>query len=707
MYLMGRKKLYLLNGWVANVLIFCTFPLMPESFRLSRDLLAVAWLAEASAALALGFYLKEIVFRIQAYLISFAAIVALFVINLYGWPELPYLLRWLTVSSAMAYFYYLAGKLHESWRRGDVREVESDLGILCGYVASALLAVLLWKEVRPELVGLAWLVSAMLLLEAGIRAPQTPFFRVHIRSQGYILSGLALVGFFSINLFDRDGQQMTYWLSRWMIVPPAIVAFYALFFRLHQAISQGEIEQEEKWLADLSSYAASGLLVVLLWTEVRPELVGLAWLVSAMLLLEAGIRFRREPLRTQGYIVSALAFCAFVLVNLYGFYGEQELRGPSRWLTVLVAIFAFYALFLRLHQAAMQKETEQEEKWLADLLSYAASALFTVLLWKELDAVAIALAWGFLGLLLFEAGIGLKQTALRRQGHVLVALGFGHLFLANFTAPGEIFGLSHRLVTVVPLVAMLYYLRSRVTEEQSGGRGLDFERNYPQAYSYAAALLLVILIRFEFTRSLAVMVWAVIALVFLILGILRQDRDFRIQSYLIAGATFWRSWSTNFYLIGSYYGIPERLATTVPVIVAFYTAKALCLFKRDFFLQAGAAKVPSLLTKVETNSQALFSLLGTLLLTLLLYYEAQGNLLTITWTIEGFGLLALGFLIPERTFRLSGLSLLMVCLLKVFLIDLQGVETLYRIFSFIVLGIILLLVSFGYTKYKDVIKRYI
>jgi uncharacterized membrane protein len=77
------------------------------------------------------------------------------------------------------------------------------------------------------------------------------------------------------------------------------------------------------------------------------------------------------------------------------------------------------------------------------------------------------------------------------------------------------------------------------------------------------------------------------------------------------------------------------------------------------------------------------------------------------WTVEGFLLLAMGFGVRERSLRLSGLALLLVCLVKVFLVDLRGVETLYRIFSFIVLGVILLLVSFGYTRYRSVVRRYL
>ena len=143
------------------------------------------------------------------------------------------------------------------------------------------------------------------------------------------------------------------------------------------------------------------------------------------------------------------------------------------------------------------------------------------------------------------------------------------------------------------------------------------------------------------------------------------------------------------------------------MIAALYGAKAFCLLNRDAFPPGERGQAASRLTLVDANARVLFSILGSFLLTLLLYYEVQGNLLTIAWAVEGLVILALGFLVRDRTFRLSGLVLLLVCLLKVFLIDLRGVETLYRILSFIVLGAILLVVSFAYTKYREVLKRYI
>ncbi len=694
----GRKKreLAIISASTAIALIAITFPLMPRSWPLSKDWLAVAWAAEAAIVAALGFGLKQILVRSQAYILLAFALAAILSINLFGQPAMSHGLRWLTVLPLLVYFYYLYAKLDRAWHRREISNGERDLGNILSFIASGLLALLFWRQFDLQWVGLSWLGAGLFLLEAGIRLQRKP-----LRTQGHLLAALTLGVTFILVLADLFGRREA------SIVSSTILGFYYIFWRVHRAANKKQIPEEENNLADLWSYGASGLLVLLLWKQANPDLLALAWLAAGLTLVEIGLRFQRVHLRIQGYGISVLALVAFFVINLYGVFDLQESRILSRWLTISPGIVGFYYLFWRLQQAGNLKKVLDEEQQLSALWAYAASALFAVLLWKELDAVAVALAWGFFALALFEIGTATKQPTLRFQGHMLAALAFGRLFLANFTAPGAIIGLSHRLITVMPIIAILYYVRLRVREDQVAGESLKFEGSLPQAYSYGAAMLLATLARFELGRSHAVIGWGLMALGFFMLGVLRKDRDFRIQSYAIAGLAFWRSWSTNFYLIGSYYGIPERIATTVPVIAAFYAAKLVALLKRGALPKPGMEEKPGLLVRIDAKPQVLFSLLGTLLITLLLYYEIQGNLLTMAWTVEGFVLLALGFLIRERTFRLSGILVLMVCLVKVFVIDLQGVETLYRIFSFIVLGIILLLVSFVYTKYRDVIKRYI
>ena len=78
-----------------------------------------------------------------------------------------------------------------------------------------------------------------------------------------------------------------------------------------------------------------------------------------------------------------------------------------------------------------------------------------------------------------------------------------------------------------------------------------------------------------------------------------------------------------------------------------------------------------------------------------------------SWAIEGVALLIAGFPLRDRVLRLSGLSLFLVCILKLFLYDLRQLETFYRIVSFIVLGLILVSVSWIYTRFRSRIERYL
>jgi uncharacterized membrane protein len=64
-------------------------------------------------------------------------------------------------------------------------------------------------------------------------------------------------------------------------------------------------------------------------------------------------------------------------------------------------------------------------------------------------------------------------------------------------------------------------------------------------------------------------------------------------------------------------------------------------------------------------------------------------------------MLAIGMNRRSKLLRIMALALLGLTILKVFLFDLSSLERLYRIFSFIVLGAILLAVSFLYQRYRQ------
>ncbi|HEV2708299.1 MAG TPA: DUF2339 domain-containing protein [Pyrinomonadaceae bacterium] len=78
--------------------------------------------------------------------------------------------------------------------------------------------------------------------------------------------------------------------------------------------------------------------------------------------------------------------------------------------------------------------------------------------------------------------------------------------------------------------------------------------------------------------------------------------------------------------------------------------------------------------------------------------DARQFSLSIIWAVYGGAMLAYGRLQASRSLRLTALVLLAVTTLKVFFWDLESLERVYRIISFIVLGAILLAVSYLYQR---------
>jgi uncharacterized membrane protein len=77
--------------------------------------------------------------------------------------------------------------------------------------------------------------------------------------------------------------------------------------------------------------------------------------------------------------------------------------------------------------------------------------------------------------------------------------------------------------------------------------------------------------------------------------------------------------------------------------------------------------------------------------------------LSVLWALYASILTGVGILKRLREARMLGILLLSVAVLKVFLVDLSALQTFYRIISFVVLGLLLLAVSYGYNRFKNLI----
>ena len=81
--------------------------------------------------------------------------------------------------------------------------------------------------------------------------------------------------------------------------------------------------------------------------------------------------------------------------------------------------------------------------------------------------------------------------------------------------------------------------------------------------------------------------------------------------------------------------------------------------------------------------------------------------ITIAWSLVGVGVFLFALAVGERSYRLAGLALLLVCVVKIVLMDVWQLSPPERYTTLIVLGLALLAVSFLYTRFGKTIRKFL
>jgi hypothetical protein len=187
--------------------------------------------------------------------------------------------------------------------------------------------------------------------------------------------------------------------------------------------------------------------------------------------------------------------------------------------------------------------------------------------------------------------------------------------------------------------------------------------------------------------SAAGRMWMLTAAGPFLLGWYKRLADFRYQGYLLAALGAFATMVT----------MPHPpLSTAIGTAVTYAMAAFALWSPADRF----KAREREILFPVAAAA-------GAIGLAALLYQEFPGSVRTVAWGVQGLALLMAGLPLRERALRLTGLAVLLVCILKLFVYDLSYLETLPRIFSFIALGLILVGVSWIYTHFRERLRCYL
>jgi hypothetical protein len=401
----------------------------------------------------------------------------------------------------------------------------------------------------------------------------------------------------------------------------------------------------------LYGYAGAGMLALVAGYEAPEAYRAVAWMLLALGAFAWGWRYRLPDFRMQGYLLAGL--------GLGGAVWE-----PSR-LTLAAAAAMSYGLTLCALQGGEDRLDRQERAGILSGSPLATVAAMGALLWKVLPEQYLGLGWIAMSLPLLELGLRGWPGQFRRLSYAAAAMGVLRVAFLNVLPAGPHDPLAARLI---PAGAALvcYALAWRARQEEGGMVGA-----FASAVGTVFACDAVWLLTPAFATAPAL---ALFTLALLIAGL-------RPHAYLVAPLAFTKCWWSN-------------LAGGLDPVLAAGTVIA-CLYAAQFMSARGS------------RARWYLSLLGTGLWTLLLYYQVTGNLRTVAWGIEAVALLGSGFPLRDRVLRLSGLALLLGCILKLFLWDLRHLEMLARIFSFLALGLFLLGVSWVYTRFRDRVAHYL
>lgn len=305
--------------------------------------------------------------------------------------------------------------------------------------------------------------------------------------------------------------------------------------------------------------------------------------------------------------------------------------------------------------------------------AFAAAVYFYAAGSEFASGLRLALIFLALGQTIVIAGLLFRERFLQNLG--CLGLAGALLQLADHGSPPDIVVLGRRFHAWTP--AALLMAAVFTVNRFLAANGLF--------YSFGASLLVAAVVGAEVAKAWVAVVWAAFLCVAIYAGVRWNRLELRIQGYLIAFAALIAA-------VGGSLEGPDRTERIVTVSLVS------CLFWAAQFLLR-------IEEPIERIARAAFSLAGTFLITMLIVNESQGRVLTVALGIEGIALVVFGFLARERIQRLCGLSLFLVCIAKLFLWDLRELDTLSRILSFIVLGLMLLGASWLYVRFREQIRK--
>jgi hypothetical protein len=328
--------------------------------------------------------------------------------------------------------------------------------------------------------------------------------------------------------------------------------------------------------------------------------------------------------------------------------------------------------------------------------SWAASLLVSWLIWYQAPPAMVSVAWAVFGLALFEVGMARGSesfVALRRQSYVASVAAFAHVLIVNINVPDTLwFGAG-------PLVPIFYYMYARLQAvEARPATPTPRRMSIAALLAWLASLTAFVILKFVLPADFVVLGWAVCSTALAAAAFTFKRRVFLDQAIVGVAPVVFRGLLYNVYEthIGSLGSQPG---------IGLVGASAVLLAALPFLMPLrDRERKGSPFQRLWYRPEQVFFFAAFTLVTVVLAYLLPGVSMTMAWGVEAAIVIAFALLLGERSFRLTGLGLLVICVAKIGVYDVWHFNPLSRVLTLMAVGAILLGVSFLYGKMRERIR---
>ncbi|MFC1594628.1 DUF2339 domain-containing protein [Candidatus Omnitrophota bacterium] len=439
----------------------------------------------------------------------------------------------------------------------------------------------------------------------------------------------------------------------------------------------------------LSSFAAVRVFTVPIYKfQLGFGIIGISWILFTLVLFFMKLEDGKQRLR---YIVAGI-LCNAGYFALLGSFELSRVRrhlafdGDVRfWFLAVAAVF--YLVF------AYASKRLDRSKLIVSHVGIAATFIAMAAM-IQFPRLSVGFFWLLQMVILFGLGVYYREFVYRILASVLSIFIMLRLFIVDYfnVKYYAIFGLQIKHAIVMPLFGAACFFcvgalirKKKIQQYLKSGEAVLF---------YIFVVFATVLLTFARFAPLRIgFIWLAELAALFAIGIYYKERLFRVLVSILSVMVILRLFFVDFGSLRyhMFFGFPLKHN------IALFSVAALCFYYLGALVKN--KQVRDVLVETERGLSNVYVVFATVLLTSLLAREIGARWLSLAWALEGGAILGAGFWLHHRVYRICALCIFSLAFLRVIFIDMAGINTMYKIITFIILGVVMLIASFAYSKF--------